>query len=79
MLTCGSDMRKYGALAKGLVDIPSHHIRPEKHGKTENRFAIPFVDLQKYILIHHSCPRSDSEDGANEFCCTVDGNDGDWF
>ena len=40
--TCGSDMWKYGALTKGLVDIPSHHICPEKHGKATNMFFYPF-------------------------------------
>ena len=29
-------MRKYGSLAKSLVDIPSHHICPEEDGKTAN-------------------------------------------
>ena len=37
--TCGSDVWEYGALAKSLVDIPSHHIRPEKHGKTAKIFS----------------------------------------
>ena len=36
IVTCGSDVRKYGSLAKSLVDIPSHHISPEEDGKTAN-------------------------------------------
>ena len=59
-------MREYGALAKSLVDIPSHHIRPEKHGKTAKIFLIPFINVKTVIIVmkclnmnmasHHICP-----------------------